>query len=138
MIFFKKLHKDAIIPKAQREGDGGLDITTLESKTIWPGEQESFRTGISCAIPGSWVGQIRPRSGLALKHQIDTKAGVIDSNYRGEIVVVLRNDGIKEYQFERGDRIAQLIVTPCLVNSKEVDELDDTDRGGSGFGSSGK
>ena len=75
---------------------------------------------------------------MALKHQIDTKAGVIDSNYRGELVVVLRNDGAREYEFEQGERIAQLIVTPCLVESEEVEELTDTDRGDKGFGSSGK
>lgn len=138
MIKFKKLTEDAITPKAQKDGDAGLDIYTLEDKTVWPNEQQSFKTGIACAIPAGYVGIIKPRSGLALKHQIDTKAGVIDSNYRGELVVILRNDNFREYSFKAGDRIAQLIVIPCITDSIEVDDLDSTDRGNSGFGSSGK
>lgn len=138
MIKFKKLEKDAIIPKAQKEGDCGLDIYSLEDKTIYHCEQESFRTGIACAIPEGFVGVIKPRSGLALKHQLDTRAGVIDSNYRGELVIVLRNDGLRPYEFKKGDRIAQLLVLPCITESIEVEELDDTNRGKSGFGASGK
>ena len=138
MIQFKKLDNDAIIPKAQKEGDAGLDIYTLEDKVLWHGEQMALRTGVACAIPPGYVGVIKPRSGLALKHQIDTKAGIIDSNYRGEVVVILRNDGIREYAFNKGDRIAQLLVLPCITESIEVDELDDTDGGASGFGASGR
>lgn len=138
MIQFKKLDNDAIIPKAQKEGDAGLDIYTLEDKVLWHGEQMAFRTGVACAIPPGYVGVIKPRSGLALKHQIDTRAGVIDSNYRGEVVVILHNDGIREYAFNKGDRIAQLLVLPCVTESVEVDDLDDTDRGDSAFGSSGR
>lgn len=138
MIKFKRLEEGAIIPKAQKPGDAGLDIYTLEDKTIYHCEQESFRTGIACAIPEGFVGVIKPRSGLALKHQIDTKAGVIDSNYRGELVIVLRNDGLRPYEFKKGERIAQLLVIPCLTNSEEVEELDDTNRGKTGFGASGK
>lgn len=138
MIKFKKLDKDAIIPKAQKEGDAGLDIYSLEDKVVWPGEQQSIRTGIAMAIPSGFVGVVKPRSGLALKHQIDTKAGVIDSNYRGELVIVIRNDGIREYAFNKGDRIAQMLVIPCITGSMEVEELDETDRGDSGFGASGR
>lgn len=138
MIKFKKLDKDAIVPKAQKEGDAGLDIYSLEDKVVWPGEQQSIRTGIAMAIPSGFVGVVKPRSGLALKHQIDTKAGVIDSNYRGELVIVIRNDGIREYAFNKGDRIAQMLVIPCITGSMEVEELDETDRGDSGFGASGR
>lgn len=138
MIKFKKIEKDAIIPKTQKPGDAGLDIYTLEDKTIYHCEQESFRTGIACAIPEGFVGVIKPRSGLALKHQIDTKAGILDSNYRGEVVVIPRNDGLRPYEFKKGDRIAQLLIIPCITESIEVEELDDTERGKSAFGSSGK
>lgn len=138
MIKFKRLDDNAIIPRTQRDGDAGLDITTIESKTLWMGEQVSFKTGLACAIPAGYVGVIKPRSGLALKNQIDTKAGIIDSNYRGELVIILRNDSAKPYDFQAGDRIAQMLIIPCITESCEVDDLDDTDRGKSGFGSSGK
>lgn len=137
MIQFKKLDENAIIPTIANPLDAGLDIYALESKRIWAGEQECFKTGIACAIPEGYVGIIKPRSGLSVRHCIDTKAGVIDASYRGELVVVLRNDSTRPKDFDIGDRIAQMIVIPVMTECCEVDELDFTERGKSGFGSSG-
>lgn len=137
MIKFKKLDENAIIPTISNPMDAGLDIYAMESKRLWAGEQECFKTGIACAIPMGYVGIIKPRSGLSVKHCIDTKAGVIDASYRGELVVVLRNDSTRPKDFDIGDRIAQMIVIPVMTKFTEVDDLDQTERGKSGFGSSG-
>lgn len=139
MIRFKKLIEEAKIPTIANDLDAGLDLVSMEDKTIWPNEQESFKTGLACAIPPGYVGIIKPRSGLAVKYQLDTKAGVIDASYRGELVVILRSYREEfKYEVKKGDRIAQMIVVPCITQTIEVTELDDTDRGKGGFGSSGK
>jgi dUTP pyrophosphatase len=97
-----------------------------------------IKTGISMAIPDGYVGLIWPRSGLAVKHGLDTMAGVVDSGYRGEVCVVLQNHGYEPYNVKAGDRIAQILFQSILsVQMIETEELNNSDRGQSGFGSSG-
>lgn len=137
MIQFKKVHALAKIPKRQKEGDAGFDISSIKRYEVPPGKQLIADTGIACAIPPLWVGQIWPRSGFATKNVSDVHAGIIDSNYRGEIKVALINHGPETIEIMPGDRIGQLVVTPCMTDSIEVKELDDTERGECGFGSTG-
>jgi len=126
-------------PVYHRPGDAGLDLRASESITLAPGQRYPVKTGLHFAIPDGVVGLIKDRSGLALKFGLHTLAGVIDSNYRGEIMVVLINLGEKEYQINVDDRIAQLILLPCLqADLTTVSTLPETERNKSGFGSSGK
>lgn len=138
-VLFKKLHPDAIIPKKQREGDAAFDLYLfedgLESVALgW----DTLGTGIACAIPEGYVGIIKGRSGLAGKNCVHVLGGVIDSNYRGEIMVVL-DCSRTTVTFKPGDRIAQLLVVPIhTLGWQEVDELpENLYRGDAGFGSSG-
>jgi len=139
MIKVKKLHPDAFVPQRSNETDAGLDLVSLVDMIIPPLRRVTVSTGISVAIPEGHAGLVWPRSGLAVKHGIDTMAGVIDSGYRGEVKVVLYNtDEHFDFQVEKGARIAQLVIQPIVSCSAiEVSELDDTDRGEDGFGSSG-
>ena len=126
-------------PVYHRLGDAGLDLRASESITLAPGRRYPVKTGLRFALPDGVVGIIKDRSGLALKSGLHTMAGVIDSNYRGEIMVVLVNLGSEEYQVNIGDRIAQLILLPCLqAELTPVSTLPETERNNSGFGSSGK
>lgn len=138
-VLFKKLHPDAIIPKKQREGDAAFDLYLFEDglESLSLG-YDTLGTGIACAIPDGYVGIIKGRSGLASKHCVHVLGGVIDSNYRGEIKVVL-DCSRTVVTFKPGDRIAQLLVVPIHnLGSAEVDELpENTVRGEQGFGSSG-
>jgi len=103
-----------------------------------PGERKLVKTGISTVIPNNFYGRVAPRSGLAYKHGIDVMAGVIDSDYRGEIGVILINHGDEPFIIKHGDRIAQMIITPYLtLDPVPYQELPDTDRGEGGFGSTG-
>jgi dUTP pyrophosphatase len=137
-VLFKKLHEDAIIPKKQREGDAAYDLHAAFGGIVHSGARLAIRTNIACAIPQGYVGLIKGRSGLALKDGIQVLGGVIDSNYRGEIVVILHNTCSHTFHFKTGDRIAQLLVIPIHTLGEEVvDELPDTSRGSQGFGSSG-
>lgn len=120
------------------EGSAGYDIRTTERATIYPGMSHKFETGLRMAIPKGYVGLIEPRSGLSFKKSIENGAGVIDSDYRGEIKIHLYNHGNGTVFIEAGDRIAQLLIQKheepefVLVNT-----LDITDRGENGFGHSG-
>ena len=126
-------------PVYHRAGDAGLDLRASESVILAPGRRCPVKTGLHFAIPDGVVGIIKDRSGLALEFGLHTLAGVIDSNYRGEIMVVLINLGEKEYRVNAGDRIAQLILIPCLhADLTVVSTLPETERNDSGFGSSGK
>lgn len=139
MIKFKKMHPDAIIPTRATEGSAGFDIYSLDDKKLEHGHCVAFSTGICISIPAGWVGLIKPRSGLAFKASIDSMAGVIDSDYTGEVKVLLTcHDDIILESIEKGDRIAQLVVVPFMGESMEVEELDDTERGANGFGSTGR
>lgn len=137
MIEFKRLSEKSKVPVLSTEGAAGFDLFSTVDKTIYCTDRLLIGTGIAAKIPLGCVGIIKSRSSMASKG-IDVKAGVIDSDYRGEIKVMLNSDDPVEYHIKKGDKIAQLIVLPILVDSKEVKELDDTDRGGGGFGSTGR
>ena len=120
------------------EFSAGLDLRAAHETWVNPGERALIKTGVSVAIPQNFFGSIRPRSGLAVKKGIDVLAGVIDCDYRGEIGVVLINFGSEVFYVKPGDRIAQMIIQPYLVvNTVQVDSLDETSRGLGGFGSTG-
>lgn len=131
---------DLPMPGYETKGSAGMDIRAAEATTIMPGKRELVGTGFAFAIPEGYEVQVRPRSGLALKKGISVlnTPGTIDSDYRGEIKVILANLGEDDFVVERGDRIAQIVVAPVQRgNLIEVSELDDTDRGAGGFGSTG-
>lgn len=128
------------LPRYATEGAAGMDVHSAEAVTLEPGERHAVATGFSVAIPPGYEIQVRPRSGLALKHGISVPntPGTIDSDYRGELKVILINHGAKPFAIHRGDRIAQLVLAPVtLAEWDEVDALDQTERGAGGFGSTG-
>jgi dUTP pyrophosphatase len=138
MIKFKKLTNDAVIPVRKSVGAAGFDIYATSHGVVAMGYTTIIETGIAVSVPPGYVGLIQPRSGLAFKHGIDTMAGTIDSDYRGEIKVELTTfDQDENITINPGERIAQLVVVPFLGDAEEVDELDDTERGTNGFGSTG-
>jgi dUTP pyrophosphatase len=117
-----------------------MDVLSAEDLTLPPGARHAVATGFAVAIPAGYEIQVRPRSGLALKHGISVPntPGTIDSDYRGEVKVILINLGSESFAIARGDRIAQLVLAPVTLASwQEADELDDTARGAGGFGSTG-
>ena len=141
-ILIKRLSKDVSLPKYETVGSSGVDLAAnvSESIEIKPGQTEIIPTGLAVSIPKNFEIQIRPRSGLAAKNQITVlnTPGTIDADYRGEIKVILINHGNKSFIIEKGLRIAQMVVCPIIkANLKEVETLDETHRGSSGFGSTG-
>lgn len=136
----QKIHEDAIIPNYAHKGDAGLDLFSIEEKIISPGDSALIKTGIKIELPEQTEAQIRPRSGLALKHGITVlnTPGTIDEGYRGEIGIILINHGKKDFLVEKNMKIAQMVVKPVwYVNVEEVKELTDTERAEGGFGSTG-
>jgi dUTP pyrophosphatase len=132
---------DLELPSYATTGSAGLDLRSAEALTIKPGARALVATGIAIALPENTEAQVRPRSGLAVKHGITVlnAPGTIDADYRGEIKVPLINLGTDEFTIARGDRIAQMVVAPVVqVELLEVASLDETTRGAGGFGSSGK
>lgn len=128
------------LPSYATDGAAGMDVVAAESLTLKVGKRYAVATGFAFAIPEGYEVQVRPRSGLAIKHGITclNTPGTIDSDYRGEIKVILINLGEDEFRIERGDRIAQLVPAPVLrATLAEVDNLDETTRGAGGFGSTG-
>lgn len=128
------------LPAYATMGAAGMDITAAESLTLRPGKRHAVATGFAFAIPDGYEVQVRPRSGLALKHGITclNTPGTIDSDYRGEVKVILANLGDEDFVINTGDRIAQIVVAPVTHGILcEVDALDDTERGTGGFGSTG-
>lgn len=139
MIKVKPLTITATVPTRNNPSDAGLDLYSDAWVSIPTGGRAIINTSIAIAIPEGFVARIAPRSGLAVNHGIDTLAGVVDSSYRGEILVVLINHGTETCQVNRGDKIAQLLIQPVELWIPEVvDSLADTTRGTNGFGSSGK
>lgn len=136
---FKRLDHEATAPEQAKPSDAGYDLCAMETYELGAGERELFRTGIAVAIPDGYVGYIKPRSGLAMRHGIDVLAGVIDSGYRGEVGVVLLNtDADYSFTVSAGDRIAQLVIQPVASAAfYEVTELPESHRGHNGFGSTG-
>jgi dUTP pyrophosphatase len=137
-LLIKRLSEHAVLPQRGSKGAAGYDLASAVDTTIPARGRAVVSTDLSIAIPSGTYARIAPRSGLAVKHFIDTGAGVVDEDYRGTVGVVLFNHGDADYQVKRGDRIAQLIleriVTPEVV---EVDDLEATMRGAGGFGSTG-
>lgn len=128
------------LPAYATSGAAGMDVVSAEDVTIAPGARHAVATGLALAIPQGYEVQVRPRSGLALKHGITVPntPGTIDSDYRGELKVILINHGTEPFAIQRGDRVAQLVLAPVVQAAwEEVTELDATDRGEGGFGSTG-
>ena len=141
-ILIKRLSKKVTLPKYETDGSSGLDLAAFIDRNIEikPGKSEIIPTGLAVSIPKNFEIQIRPRSGLAAKNQISVlnTPGTIDADYRGEIKVILINLSDKSFIVEKGLRIAQMILCPIVkATLKEVELLEDTERGSSGFGSTG-
>lgn len=131
---------DLPLPAYATAGAAGMDVVAAEAVTLAPGGRHAVATGLAMAIPPGFEVQVRPRSGLALKHgvTVPNTPGTIDSDYRGELKVILINHGAAPFEVRRGDRIAQLVLAPVVQAAwLEVSELDETVRGMGGFGSTG-
>jgi dUTP pyrophosphatase len=129
------------LPSYATPGAAGMDVVAAEDVTLAPGARHAVATGFAIAIPEGYEVQVRPRSGLALKHGITclNTPGTIDSDYRGEVKVILANLGAEPFEVRRGERIAQLVPAPVQRAAfREVDDLDATHRGAGGFGSTGR
>ena len=142
-ILIKKTNKEVTTPKYKTDGSSGVDLSAfLEKKVvIKPNSSELIPTGLQVAIPEELEIQIRPRSGLAAKEKIGVlnSPGTIDSDYRGELKIILFNHGKEDFIINNGDRIAQMVLVPIIkMEFEEVDSLPDTVRGQGGFGSTGK
>jgi dUTP pyrophosphatase len=134
------LTEGAVLPAYQTEHAAGMDLRCVDDFTLYPNERRLVGTGLKVAIPAGFEGQVRPRSGLALKHGISmvNTPGTIDADYRGEIGVILINHGADVVTFNAGDRIAQLVICPVArAELIVVDTLEETERGEGGFGSTG-
>ena len=134
--------RDFPLPSPASPGSSGFDLRAAlpETAVLGPGERLLVPTGLILEIPAGWEGQVRPRSGLALRHGIGVvnAPGTIDSDYRGEVAVILINLGAEPVPIQRGDRIAQLVIAPVArVDWEEAESLDESERGAGGFGSSG-
>ena len=142
-ILIKKTSEEVITPKYKTEGSSGVDLSAFLNKkvVIKPNSSELIPTGLQVAIPEELEIQIRPRSGLAAKESMGVlnSPGTIDSDYRGELKIILFNHGDKDFIINNGDRIAQMVLVPILkMEFEEVDNLPDTVRSQGGFGSTGK
>ena len=139
-VRFKRLCPDAVLPAYAHPGDAGMDIRSVDDLEIAPGARALVHTGLVMVLPPGWEAQVRPRSGLALKHGVTVlnTPGTIDAGYRGEVGVILANLGDAPFAVKKGDRIAQVVVAPVTTAAiEETDVVDDTDRGGGGFDSTG-
>jgi dUTP pyrophosphatase len=141
-VHLKQLPNCAAVPQRMRNGDAAADLTAATDAELAPGERMGVPTGVAVAIPLGWCGLILPRSGMTLNKGVTVlnAPGLIDSGYRGEIVVILHNASQETVRIDRGNRIAQLIISEVpAVSFVESDELPDApdDRGSAGFGSSG-
>ncbi|HKA90502.1 MAG TPA: dUTP diphosphatase [Haliangiales bacterium] len=140
-LVVKRLRPDAAVPAYMSEGAAGLDLAAALDAPValQPGERALVPTGLAVAIPRGYEGQVRPRSGLAARHGVTclNTPGTIDSDYRGEVKVILVNLGQELHTIRHGDRIAQLVISPVTRVDIAEGDLDDTRRGGGGFGSTG-
>ena len=133
-----KLDEGTKMPTRQHKWDAGLDLYALEDGYIRCNQSRTFNTGVHVQIPEGCVGFIKSRSGLMVNHGIVTD-GTIDAHYTGPIKVCLFNHGTSRYEVKAGDKIAQLVICPCVLPQLElVDSLEETDRGNAGFGSTGR
>lgn len=132
------LDEGAKMPTRAHPWDAGLDLYSRESCTLWPNDSAKFDTGVHVEIPEGYYGEIRSRSGLMCNHNLVTD-GTIDAHYTGSITVKLFNHGKTAYRVQAGDKIAQLVILPCVMPHLEVvDHMKETDRGDGGFGSTGR
>ena len=141
-VLLKRLpHGEGLpLPAYATDGAAGMDVVSAEDVDLAPGARHAVATGLSMAIPAGYEIQVRPRSGLALKHgvTVPNTPGTIDSDYRGELKVIMINLGAEVFSIRRGDRVAQLVLAPVTRGTwLEVEELDETTRGEGGFGSTG-
>ena len=137
-IQIKKLNPKAKLPEYAHLGDAGMDFFSVEDLKIKPGERIVCQTGIAMRIPEGYVGLIWDKSGVASKSGIKTMGGVVDSGYRGEVGVILQNLSKKDYNIKSGDQVAQMLIQKVeSPKIEEVGELDNTERGEDGFGSTG-
>ena len=137
---FTRIHPDAVLPAYAHPSDAGMDVRSVADLVIPAGGRALVPTGLVAIIPPMYEIQVRPRSGLALKHGVTVlnTPGTIDSGYRGEIGVILANFGDREFSVSKGDKVAQLVFAPVVQPEiEETDTIDDTDRGAGGFGSTG-
>ena len=135
----KRLHKDAIIPKYAHDDDAGMDLYCVEDFNMAPWERKSIPIGLAMEIPKGHVGLVWDKSGLSHKFGLKTFGGVIDAGFRGEICIGIMNISDKPFHFEKGHKIAQILIQKIEhVDIKEVTKLSETKRGQKGFGSTGK
>lgn len=137
---FKRIHPDAVLPAYAHASDAGMDVRSVDELVIPPGGRALVHTGLVMALPPLYEAQVRPRSGLALKHGVTVlnAPGTVDSGYRGEVGVILANFGDADFPVKKGDKIAQLVIAPVTQPViAETEFVDETDRGAGGFGSTG-
>lgn len=136
VLRFKQLDPRAVLPRRGSALAAGLDVSSIEAVELQPKQRATVRTGLAVAIPRGFYGRVAPRSGLAAKNGLDVLAGVIDSDYRGEICCVLYNTGDEVIELAGGTKICQLIVEQIITpEAAWVNDLDETARGAAGFGS---
>lgn len=132
------LHQGACTPTYATDGSACFDLYACEDAIVPAGQSNTIRTGIAVAVPTGWSLDILSRSGMALRHGVTAFPGIVDSDFRGEVLVLLRNDGLMPYRVQAGDRIAQARLTPCpRATFWLAEQLDMTERGSGGFGSTG-
>ncbi len=138
-IKFQKLHPDAQVPSYAHIGDAGADVYGVAEVTLQPQNRAAIPTGLAVDIPIGYEIQVRPKSGLALKHGLAVlnSPGTIDAGYRGEIQIIMINLGTEAYTFDKGQKIAQLVLKPVIQARYVEEELENSDRGIGGFGSTG-
>ena len=138
LLNFKKLDPRATLPTRGSQASAGLDLYAIEAVSIEPGQRAVARTGLAVAIPEGFYGRLAPRSGLATKKGLDVLAGVIDADYRGEIGCLVHNVGAEKIDLPENSKICQLIIEKIITpQAAWADDLDHTERGGGGFGSTG-
>jgi len=139
IINIKKVDDYAKLPEYAHQGDAGMDLFALNEVSVLPGEIAKVSTGVSMEIQEGYVGLVWDKSGLSMSHGIKVLGGVIDSGYRGEIIIGVINLGKEKYTFEKHHKVAQMLIQPVFsLEIKEVNDLSDTSRGIGGFGSTGK
>ena len=139
-VLFKRIHPDAQVPAYAHDGDAGMDVRSVEDLVLAPGKRALVKTGLVMELPPEAEAQVRPRSGLALKHGITVlnSPGTIDSGYRGEVGVILANLGEEPFKIAKGDRIAQIVIARVeRAEIAETAEVAQSERGEGGFGSTG-
>jgi len=137
---FRRIHPDAVLPAYAHPSDAGMDVRSVADLTIPAHGRALVPTGLVMLLPPMYEAQVRPRSGLALKHGVTVlnTPGTIDSGYRGEVGVILFNSGDEDFPVRKGDKVAQIVIAPVTQPEiVETDVVDVTDRGAGGFGSTG-